>query len=365
MDKEKQIVIFHICDYCASYKGNFISSLQSLDGYKGIKNVYLFPYRSSYTGAKLWIDELNSENKVAYIQHKWTLLNIFLLNRIIRKHKVDFVFRHFYDIKIDFVLKLVFRSRNIIRFMHCMYKDHAAVGIKHKLRCLLWHRNTFIGVSSAVSDFLRLAFPNALIKTIENGIAIDRLNHQKVFENDENKVVLMCMGYNVHVKGVDLALMTTDAVRRQYNVVLYIVAGAHEDMLVAFIEQTFGCVPDWIKILPPTTQIDAYLKSADVFLAPSRTEAFSYTVLEAACCKIPIVASRSDGQGRLDVDGIYWFENEDVEGFRRQLELAISELKDPKMVSMRENVALRTKQRYSLGKWCEEVFKLINGNRVQ
>ena len=363
MGKVKSYVVLHICDYCASYEGNFISSLKSLDGYEGIKNVYLFPYRSFQTGAKAWIDELNSGGRGgAYIQYKWTLLNFFLLCKIIRKHKVDFIFRHFYDIKIDFIVKLVFRSRKVIRFMHCMYKDKSAVGIKHKLRSLLWRQNTFVGVSYAVSDFLRLAFSNSTIKTIENGIAIDRLNNQKAFEKDDDKVVLMCMGYNVLVKGVDLALLVVDEVRKHYNVELYIVAGAHKDKLFAFIKEYFGRIPNWIKILSPTAKIDTYLKSADVFLAPSRTEACSYTVIEAACCKVPIVASRVDGQGMLDIDGIYWFKTEDTEGFRGQLIHAISELKDPKKISLREHVALRTQRRYSIGKWREEVFELINGN---
>lgn len=360
--QEMKTTILHICDYSAPYKGNFIPSLQSLEGYNGVHNVYLFPHRANKTGARLWIDELNSTSRgeVAYIQGRSLFDNIRLLHHIIKTHRVDYVFKHFYDIRIDLALKLLFPGRKVMRFMHCMYEGAAAKGLKHEIRKLLWNSNTLVGVTEAVSDGLRAVFPKATVKTVENGISFDRFTFAAERERNETPN-LMCMGYNVYVKGVDIALQAVKKIREQQNVTLSIVAASHKAELTEFIVSALGEVPEWVKILPPTSDIGNYYQSADVFLAPSRTEACPYALIEAAYCKLPLVASRVGGQARLKIEGIYWFDSEDVEGMVCQIRKALSEYNSKEKVACLERVSHSVEKDYSLAAWRDNAIALVEG----
>ena len=273
-------VLLHICDYSAPYQGNFIPSLKALEECRDVWNVYLFPFRANKTGAIRWIDELNSTSRgeIAYIQTDSFLLNVCLLRRIIKLHNVSFVYKHFYDIKIDLALKLVFPSSHVMRFMHCMYDGKVSSGVKHKIREFLWRGNTLVGVTETVSEGLRQAFPKAKVKTVENGISFSRFALATKVDQGGNPN-LLCMGYNVYVKGVDIALKAVQKVRETQRVNLSIVAASHMGDLKEFISSYLGCIPEWVRILPPTSDIGKYYEKADIFLAPSRTEACPYAMI--------------------------------------------------------------------------------------
>ena len=354
---EHTITVLHICNFSAPYKGNFIESLCSLEQYQGVKNIYLFPHRARTNNAKHWIAELNENGTVAYTQESNSLKNGRLLTRILRIHQVTHVITHFSDAKMDIILKLLFDSKRVMRFFHCMY-PRSTKSLKHHVAKIFWKHNLLVGVSHAVSEGLRVAFKNFRIETVENAVSFERLLTADAFPKSED-VSLLMMGWDHHGKGVDLALKATEQLYPHYRCRLYIVAGAQTDSMTAYIQETLGTVPNWITVLPPTNNIATYYNAADVFLSPSRSEAFGYAVVEAAYCKNSIVASNIDGQGQLQIDGVYWFRSEDVDQFCDQLELAINDLKDPRNLSNREAVKQQVQDRYGLKRWSEEVAALL------
>ena len=196
------------------------------------------------------------------------------------------------------------------------------------------------------------------IHTIENAICFERLQEEGLLPRN-NRISLLTMGYNLDVKGTDLALNVTNKLCGKYNVQLYIIVGAHKEELLAYIDKTFGCVPTWVTLLPAVENIATYYNNTDIFLSPSRKEAFGYAVVEAAYCEKSIVASRVGGQAELDIDGVYWCESENLSDLYEKTELAIQQLQKPEIVANKEKVKEYIQNRYSLARWSEDVIQLI------
>ena len=348
--------LLHICNYAAPYSGNFICSLRSLEKYEQIKNVYLFPYYANENGAKVWIDELNQNGVCAYVQDSSRWKTYLLIKRIMREHKVDKVVMHFSNLRIDGIVKLAVSKRKIIRFFHNCYRPRRKS--VHLLRSFLWNGNVFVGVSHFVTERLKETFPKACVRPVVNAIEFSRLDQVEPYER-KGKIVATIMGWNQKGKGLDLALIAVERLRSKYDIVLQIVAAINSETMDRFMVDTLGNRPDWAIVLPPRNDVATYFRETDVFLSPSRDEAFGYAVVEAAYCEKSIVASRVDGQAELEIDGVYWFENENVEELCQQIERSILELDSPEKVAQRSEVKEKVQSTYSLEKWSKRVAELI------
>ncbi|MBQ6998441.1 MAG: glycosyltransferase family 4 protein [Clostridia bacterium] len=325
---------------------------------ENVKNIYLFPHRAKANKSVEWINALNENETIAYIQEENIIKTIFLLKRILKEHKVTHIFRHFYDIKIDAILKIVCYNKPVVRFCHGMYADKNATGIMHKVRNFLWGKDFLIGVSEAVSESYRHNFNNVNIHTVDNAIFFDRLNVVDEFQK-QDKVSLMCMGYNIKTKGTDIAIAMAQKLHENYDFVLNIVVAANDEELEKYLKSVFVTIPEWINVLPPVENIATYFNANDIFLSPSRSEAFGYAVVEAAYCKNSIVASKTGGQGQLKIDGVYWFESENLDDFYVKTELAVKELNSGEKNLQKENAAKSVQNAYSLDEWRNAVINLV------
>ena len=101
------------------------------------------------------------------------------------------------------------------------------------------------------------------------------------------------MGWNCFQKGVDLAVKATLPLRNKYNITFHIVGGINEDKAKGIVKDICGEDTDWIRYLPPTNNIGTYYKASDIFLSPSRWEAFGYANIEAVYCKNSIIKTRT------------------------------------------------------------------------
>lgn len=357
MKSKEKITILHICDFAAPYRGNFIDSLESLETFhSNIKNVYLFAPRAKNTEAENWIAEMNARQEVAYIQEENFLKNVLLFQKIIRTHKVDRVFRHFSDIRADIILKLFYNSKKVIRFFHGGYKKVSLR--KHYIKKFLWKRNLCVGVSDAVADEVQRAFPNFSVVSIVNAIRFERLEKTDPITKPEG-ISLLMMGWDCQIKGVDLAVKAVCSLQEKYNLTLHIVGGKNESNIKNMVRQIVGEDPCWMRYLPTTNNIGTYYSASDIFLSPSRREAFGYANIEAVYCKNSIVLSKVGGQSELQIDGAYWFENENSEELEKQLELAILELRTPEKIAQKERVKEQVQQKYSLHTWSKNVVGLL------
>lgn len=362
-EKDNTIYMLHICDYAAPYKGNFIESLEYFEEKtEGVMNLYLFPQRASNTATLKWINQINEKEQRAFIQKASFVGNFHLLYKMLKEYRVKYVFRHFTDLKIDIILNVLFDNKRVIRFFHNMFDFGSSKKIKHVFskRVLnnLWKDNVMVGVSEAVSECIKNTFKGNKIITIENAINFQRLTHIESFERQDN-ISLLVMGYNTKIKGVDLAIRAVQILREKYDVILNIIAASHYEELSNCIVEILGEIPEWIYILDAKNNIATYYNAVDIFLSPSRTEAFGYSVVEAAYCEKSIVASKVDGQGQLDISGIYWVESENIKELCVQIERAILELDCSEHNKLKQSVAQYVQNRYSLRQWCDQINEVI------
>lgn len=351
------LTVLHICDYAAPYKGNFIDSLEALERYHNpIRNIYLFPARARHTEAEKWISELNASGKTAYIQEDTFWKNVLLFRRITETHQVDRVIRHFSDLRMDAILKLFYNSKRVVRFFHGGYVVKST--LKHRIKKLLWKHNHFVGVSDAVAEQVQRAFPGWFVVPLANAIHFERLDAVEPFERVTG-ISLLMMGWDYPRKGVDLAVNAVARLLGKHDLTLQIVGGMNEDAIRKLAREILGEDPEWIRYLPSTNQIGTYYHANDIFLSPSRREAFGYANIEAAYCENSIVLSRVDGQAQLLIEGAYWFERENVEELVSQLEEAILQLHSPERIALRRRVREQVLQTYSLEAWSRKLADLL------
>jgi len=277
--------------------------------------------------------------------------------RIIRTHKINRIVRHFSDLNIDVVIKILFGGKRVIRFFHSGC-ERASTTLKHKIKEFIWKNNKLVGVSDAVTQDIKTVHPRFEAYSIVNAIHFERLDQKDVFEKADG-ITLLVMGWDYKVKGIDLALKATECLRKKYNITLQIVAGKCEDKIKNIVKEQYGEDTDWIRFLPTTNNIGTYYHSNDIFLSPSRSEAFGYASVEAAYCKNSVILSRVGGQKDLKIKGAYWVNPDDVEDLTAKIEQALLELNSPEKIKQKERVKAEVEQIYSLKKWSDKLVALF------
>lgn len=167
-----------------------------------------------------------------------------------------------------------------------------------------------IAVSDAVSRFLAVCgYPRARLRTVHHGVpdyaAQPRASRDTLrasLQLDDAPVLAMVARF-VPAKGHDIALRALAALKdRRWTLVL---AGAvdppwAEDM--RRLATQLG-IESRVRFLGHRDDVANIYTCADILLAPSRREALSLTLLEAAAFAIPIVATDVGGIGEAVADG--------------------------------------------------------------
>ncbi|MBP3937843.1 MAG: glycosyltransferase family 4 protein [Clostridia bacterium] len=351
--------VLHICDYAANYKGGFMNALEFLrkDLQKdNIEQIYLLPARALSTNAKNWIEDMRADGATVYVQTESFLKNIFLLRKIVKKHNVVKIFRHFNDIKMDIITRLFCPSIPVVRFFQCTYN---AEGFSHKLRTVLYKNDVLLGVSNSVTEKAMKSFPGRDIDTLEHALSLDRLSKVDDFPQTD-KVSCLAVGYNCRVKGTDLTFEVFKRIREKYDALLYVVVASHLEEFEAEIRNHFGEKPDWLTILPPTENIGTYYHNTDIILSPSRSEgALPFVVFEAMYCGSLAVVSDIPQQITDKVSSIRYFRSEDVDDYERVLSKAIDDVDKPETENERLTAKEEIVENYSMQVWSDKFKALI------
>ena len=111
--------------------------------------------------------------------------------------------------------------------------------------------------------------------------------------------VLLLVANDVRNKGVDTAVRMLN--KLPDDVVLAIAGKVDASPVREWAVQSG--VKDRVRFWPHTPDVLDYYAAADVLVAPSRTDAFNQTVMEALACGIPAVVSANAGASELLEDG--------------------------------------------------------------
>lgn len=182
-------------------------------------------------------------------------------------------------------------------------KDHQkfVTYFLHWLTVMLTHKTIAVSYKTK-RDISHLPFMNKKIVVIHNGIEAfeptPREEARKFLTGEEHsqKLVIYSLSELHKNKGIDVAFRAIKLLPEQTrNNLLYCVAGTGEEkeVLEKLAEELE--IQNNIKLLDFVENAKKYLLGADVFLLPSRNEAFPYVILEAGLLGMPIVTTNVGG----------------------------------------------------------------------
>lgn len=174
--------------------------------------------------------------------------------------------------------------------------------------------------------------PEHAVATLYNGVDLRHLgngnghygSHLNVPERADAAPVVLTIGNIRKVKGIDVLVQAAASVVQSIPNALFIVVGAKADhdyyqavearIASLGIERNIRFVGQQDDVLP-------FLKMADVFLLPSRSEGFSNALIEAMACGLPCVATNVGGNAEAVDHGHSGFlvANEDASACATQL----------------------------------------------
>ena len=174
---------------------------------------------------------------------------------------------------------------------------------------LPWFLPVSSGVRRELKDFHGIQdercriVPNAADTERFRPVPQERRNAiRAAFDLGPDDTVCVFSGGEWRRKGLDLAIRSLAALRR--SEVKLLVLG-HDDALVEFERLAEECsVRPQVRFAGFQEAVENGLACADLFLFPSRYEAFSLATLEAAACGLPIIAPRINGIEDLIEPGV-------------------------------------------------------------
>lgn len=128
-------------------------------------------------------------------------------------------------------------------------------------------------------------------------------------EYNSDVPVIACTAFHSPIKGIDVLLKALKILdSKQIEFKLIEIGGGSAELNGEDTEQLIQLsdrlgIRDKIEWVGITNDVYGYLKKADIYCQPSRTEALSLSIAEAMQCKLPIVASKIGGIPELVFDG--------------------------------------------------------------
>ncbi len=362
--KKKNVIQF--LNYNAPYKGNFLQSLLHLEELlksENIVQVYVFQKRDKNIS---WTDELMQKGHIIYFVSGEGFKSLLSLKKIVKKHNVKIIHTHFFEWKSAIWLNIYnkFFDKNVflIRHLHNPYyaKSKSIEFIKNKF--INFHLT--IGCSKAVAEHYLASKIKIKEKVtyVTNAIDFTRLNtfqalNRKSFRIPEDNKLLLVFGFDYFRKGIDLVIRAVDELQTVTGkFTLLISVAANKSFIEDKILSNYSTMPSWIKIVDAREDIASYYRYVDVFISSSRSEGFCYSLVEAAYCGTPIIASRILAQKDLNIPFTFEFEVEDVEDLKEKILKSISLTAEEK-----ENFARIQKEyvvnNFKLNTWSKGIFE--------
>lgn len=316
--------VLYICDYAAAYAGNFIASMSALvEKVKENNQVYFLLPRTASEYS--WVQTLPVA-KSHIIFCDFTFQSLFSVCRKLSQQlgRNDTVV-HTHFVADFFLLAVRMSFSNVICHYHMTVP--VCYNLSKKAKCfvrrIIYRGAILIGVSEAVTEDLKHYFWKPACECISNAIDFESLDKYSEGTDvpeqfrETGKFRILMHGTDFYRKAVDLAATAVAQLNQEYNdsFSLYVTSHDVKDAQ-RLIETHVGKRTD-VHAMSPVTNIKKAYDSVELFISPSRAEAFGYAVVESAYAGCQVAASDVPGQDTMKlVPGILWFEKDDVAGLK-------------------------------------------------
>lgn len=346
--------ILNVSHFSAASAGNFIRSFLALSRRVkagGGNFVWVFPRAAEQRD---WMRELISSGEKVYFMSLSVGADAKLFRKLIRSYDIDIVHTNFAEKSEYLPLRIacLFSKVKIAAHIHSNFKKSNSAPAAAIKRFLI---NSDVNV--CVSDELAAAASSRGMKNnavVTNAVDFSRLDSYDPISRESlgiaaDKVILMSFGYDFRIKGIDVLLDSLDKYDVQRRYVAMICAAGHMDEAAAAVAERYGDIPEHIRLMPARDDVAAYYSLADYFVAPSRSEGFSYARVEAAYCGTPQILSDIPVHHQGGIPQTLFFTSEDPSAMFRALQEA--EKTDYDTSGIRDYV----KREYSLERWIDEI----------
>ena len=352
--------VLYICDYAAPYPGSFIPAISAL-----VKEVsrhnqvyFLFPEKSRDMP---WLSMLGTDKKQIF----FTEFSVKNLTRECRRlsgmlGKMSIVHTHFVA---DFRLAAVRLSFcNVVCHYHMMvpYGKTVMKKLKRLVRLPIYWNCVIIGVSEAVAKDTQWYFRWVKSECIPNAIdfrMLDECSAESVVleKGAPGQFRVLIHGSDFVCKGVDIAIKAIQELNHESDngFRLYMTSNtvsATEENIRRITEETEN-----IAVIQSVKNIKSLYDSVDLFISPSREEAFSYAVVEASYSGCQVAASDIPGQNTMkSIPGVIWFEKDDAAGLKNAILEARRRREDGSAAKIKEEQRTAAVREFRIEKWVEQ-----------
>jgi glycosyltransferase involved in cell wall biosynthesis len=351
--------VLNIADFSAASAGNFICSLKALKeqiSKDGGKFIWVFPFKAE---SRSWSKELIESGEKVYFTFGNIKADSKLFKKLISEYDINIAHTHFADSGIYVPLRLACASKKIKIVVHVHSNFHKENSfLKNLIKRTAMGADMNICVSSQLCETVKKAgFKNAV--TVSNAVDFKRLDkYEGISKADlnipEEKIILMSFGYDFKIKGIDVLLDALDNYDVNNKYVLLLCAAGHTDEAEKQIIERYGNIPANVRIMPSREDIASYYKLADIFVAASRAEGFSYARVEAAYCLVPEVLSDIPVHHQGNIPHIRYFISENPQALYIALDDTLKntdDLYDAKKYVINE---------YGMDKWTDNIIKVYD-----
>jgi len=352
------------CACVSSFMGPYISNyliselaLQQKFMENGDYLIHIFPKEVE---DKDWVNLFkNIGAKVYFIKYKpHTLWTILTFRKIFRKEKINILHCHFGGWDID--------AKLAAPFIPTIWHQRMSVNLNTKKRrlyhCIMYKMiskwNTHhIAISESGFEAIT-SLTSSRCDLIYNGIDFSRLKKKESFYKgmpSDRPVKVLMFAFSAIGKGLDIAIPACQSlIDKGISLSLNVVTQADSNQ---YLDRYYPVIPEWLHIMPPTSNIFTYYNNNDIFLSASRSEGFCNSLLEAIFCGLPCVESDIPGtQWAINYHNVFQYPVESVSKLSEALLECIDTPLRPTDVAENQKKA---QSQFSMDKWAKRVYTLL------
>lgn len=374
--RQAVLSILFLCDYQAPYGGNFIASMMRLDEALILRHVptcYLFPAAAR---KRDWCMQMEQRGKhVEGLCASGLYKQLRQLLSVIDETHATVLHVHFGYFPLAELAAVLRPKLNVILHFHSDFSGGRRPGpMQRFLACckrlperIIGRRLKKVTVSEGSLRTTKDCIPlrNALCETRFASTHIGRENMRAALSVAADQTLVLAFGWSPWIKGVDIAAQAVRMLHAQgaTQFVLGVVCGRTytQERMRAFLEEKTGCTGQepWMRFLAPIEDVFSYHEAADIMVSASRSETFSYALLEAVCTGKPCASSDIPGVGWAKAfDSVRFFPTEDCDALADTLVQLDMERTTPEMAQRLQNNAAQARESYGIDGWVAGMLDL-------